>query len=563
MFPKFHGITLALNSWIANAVVENLATDPAPLGAGRIWFNTTDKGLKFSSLDAGGAVVVQVVASGADVQAALDAISALGTRVTAIEGAYVPKDGSVAFTGNIDAGSNKLVNVSNGTDANDAINKGQLDAAIGSLANAFKYIGTVAGGADAGSAFDMTTTSSQAVGSYYKVATAGYFKVGAEGTPFLANLNDGLVFNTAAGVDIVDNTNSTVAGTTGEITVSGSTDTGYTVALDAAFKSRVSTLESGLADEISRAEAAEGDLTALTTSVKTSLVAAINSEVSRATTAEGVNAAAISAETTRATAAEGTNATAISNEVTRATGVEGSLSSLTTTAKTDLVSAINEVAASGATTASGLAAEITRATAAEGTNASAISAETTRAEAAEGDLSTLTTTAKSSLVAAVNEVSAASASVASDLASEVTRATAAEGTNASAISAEVTRATGAEGALAADIGTLGDLTTTAKSDLVSAINEVAAAAGTGTGALKSQINGQRYVYTAATAALTHTVTHGLGSAYVAFQVLVKGDDGLFRNDIVAVEETSGNVLTVTLTESRIIKLVAQALDALA
>lgn len=563
MFPKFHGIQLAANAWIANAVVETLSADPAPLGAGRIWYNGTSKQLKFSSLDAGGAVIVEVVATGDDVQAALDAISALGTRVTAIEGAYVKKDGSVAFTGNIDAGSNKLVNLANGTDANDAVNKGQLDAAIGSLANAFKYIGTVAGGADTASAFDMTTTSSQEVGAYYKVATAGYFKVGSAGVPFFANLNDGLVFNTASGVDIVDNTNSTVAGTSGEVTVTGSTDTGYTVSLDTAFKARVSTLESGLAAEITRAEGVEGSLASLTTSDKSSLVAAINAEASRAATAEGVNAAAISAETTRATAAEGTNATAISNEVTRATGVEGSLSSLTTTTKTDLVSAINEVAASGATTASGLAAEITRATAAEGTNASAIAAETTRAEAAEGDLSTLTTTSKTSLVSAINEVSASSASVASDLAAEVTRATAAEGTNASAISAEVTRATAAEGALSSDIGTLSSLTTTAKDNLVDAINEVAAAAGTGTGALKTSINAQRYTYTAPTAALTHTVTHNLGSAYVAFQVLVKGDDGLFRNDIVAVEETSGNVLTVTLTESRIIKLVAQALDALA
>lgn len=44
------------------------------------------------------------------------------------------------------------------------------------------------------------------------------------------NINDGLVFNTTSGVDIIDNTNANVlAGT--NIAVTGSADTGFTVAL--------------------------------------------------------------------------------------------------------------------------------------------------------------------------------------------------------------------------------------------------------------------------------------------------------------------------------------------
>lgn len=74
-----------------------------------------------------------------------------------------------------------------------------------------------------------------------------------------------------------------------------------------------------------------GDLSALTTEDKSTLVAAIN-EVN----ADKASSAALTAEVTRATAAEG----ALSGEI-------GDLSSLTTTDKSNLVNAINEVAQGG------------------------------------------------------------------------------------------------------------------------------------------------------------------------------------------------------------------------
>lgn len=78
-----------------------------------------------------------------------------------------------------------------------------------------------------------------------------------------------------------------------------------------------------ITDEATRAKGVEGDLTGLTTEVKSNLVNAINSEVTRAKTAEQANATAISTEASRAKEAEGTLTTNLTTEVNRAKGVEG------------------------------------------------------------------------------------------------------------------------------------------------------------------------------------------------------------------------------------------------
>ena len=82
-FPKFHGITLAANSWIENANFERLAADPVPVSAGRVWFNTTDKALKYSSLDANGAVVIRTI--GNDPTYSLTVTSQLNTKLDKTE----------------------------------------------------------------------------------------------------------------------------------------------------------------------------------------------------------------------------------------------------------------------------------------------------------------------------------------------------------------------------------------------------------------------------------------------------------------------------------------------
>ena len=547
-FPKFHGITIANNAWIENATVERLASDPTPLTAGRIWYNTTTKELKFSSLDGGGAVNVQVVATGAQVAQVVSDLGDLDDRVVAVEGAYVKKDGSVAFTGDVDFGTKKATNLATGVANSDGVNVGQLNSAISALGNAFNYVGVVEGGAGAGSALDLETLTTKTAGSYYKVTTAGYFQVGA-GAAFFANVNDGLVFNTTAGVDVVDNTNSSVAGTSGYIAVTGASDTGFVVDIDTAFRTAVSTNTSDIADEIQRATDTEGALASLSTTAKGNLVAAINevsaavgTEAGRAAGVEGTLASLTTTDKSNLVAAINESSGAVVTETNRAKAAEGTLGDLTTTAKGNLVAAVNEVSA-------------------------AVVTEKTRAETVEGTLASLTTTAKGNLVSAINEVSTA-------VGTEKTRAEGVEGTLASlsttakgnlvaavnevftAVGTEKTRAEGVE-------GTLGDLTTTAKGNLVAAINEVKAAAGGGTDALRVKINDQRFTYQSPAPALSHVIEHNLTSGFTAVQVWVKGDDNVYRNDIVAVEETDSDTTTVTPTESRNVKVTIQSLDDIA
>ena len=190
-----------------------------------------------------------------------------------------------------------------------------VENSITSLGNAFNYVGTLDGGAT-GSATDLAllAAAGKNTGDYYKVSTAGYFKVGA-GAEFYVNQNDGLVWNSSAGVDIIDNTNSNVAGTATFVAVTGSSDTGFTVDIATAFKDRVTTLET----EASNAQTATG--------LDTSGNLVAYSGTSYLDAAASIKAATIALDT----------------QVKTNTDAIGVKANLTTTAKGDLVSAINEV----------------------------------------------------------------------------------------------------------------------------------------------------------------------------------------------------------------------------
>ena len=559
-YPKFHGITLANNSVIENLHVERLAADPVPATAGRIWINTTEKKFKFTGLDGTGAVVVYAFSSQAELDAAIAtevgvreaADTALSNRIATIEGEYASQS--------------------------------YVTSAIAALGNAFEYVGLVTGGTEAGSAFDLSTLTQKAAGDYYKVGTGGYFKVGAAGTPFYANAQDGLLWNIAGEVDKIDNTDYAVAGTVDFVAVTGSPDVGYTIDISSVFKNRVVALETGLAAEVTaRGDAdaalstridslessvggATGDLALLTTDVKTDLVSAINEVDAN-----------------------------VNSEVAARIAADGDLATLTTTAKSSLVAAINEVdadlaaeiaartaadatltsdlaaeatarAAADSTLTTNLAAEVTRAQAAEATLQSNIDAEAAARAAADGNLATLTTTAKSSLVAAINEVDA-------DIAAEVTRAQAAEATLQSNIDAEASARSAADATLTTNLAGEVSRASAAEATLQSNIDAEASARAAadsaeataraaGDQAVRDSVNAGKFSFTAAAAALTHVVQHNLNTSPVLVSVYVEGDDGKFRNDIVAVEETSNNAITVGLTESRRVKVAVLSLAAI-
>lgn len=129
---------------------------------------------------------------------------------------------------------------------------------IDALGDVFEYVGLVDGGAT-GSATDLALLTQKSAGDYYKVGTAGYFKIG-EGAEFYANVGDGLVWNTTGVIDKIDNTNSDVQGTADYVTVTGSTDAGFVVDVAEAFKTRVSAAEGDIADIRSFVGAADGDI---------------------------------------------------------------------------------------------------------------------------------------------------------------------------------------------------------------------------------------------------------------------------------------------------------------
>ena len=120
------------------------------------------------------------------------------------------------------------------TNDTDAASKGYVDGKIGGLSSAFEYQGTIdasAGTTTANAvAIDTTKYSSdtEATGDYWKVSAAGYLVPTSGGTAFYVNTNDSIVYN-GTDWDVIDNTNSTVASSSGSITVTGSADSGFNV----------------------------------------------------------------------------------------------------------------------------------------------------------------------------------------------------------------------------------------------------------------------------------------------------------------------------------------------
>jgi hypothetical protein len=542
-FPVYHGITLAENSWVENLNVEILASDPVPLTAGRIWYNSTDKVFRQSTLNAGGAVVVRSFATVEELSSAVSTINAaiaseaaareaadstlqsnIDTEASTRAAADTTLQGNIdaeaaaraaadtTLQGNIDAEAaaraaadtalqtsinNEVTartaadtalqtaidnEVTARTSADTALqtaidsevtartaadtalqtaidseaaartaadstlqsNIDAVDARVDALGNAFNYIGALTGGATVEEAVDLATLpeGGKDSGDYYKVTTAGYFKVGA-GAEFFANVGDGIVWNTFGGVDKIDNSDSNVSGTTDYIAVGGSADTGFVVDIDSAFKGRVSTLESGLASEITARASAD-----------TTLQSNIDAEASARATAD--------------TALQ----TAINNEVTAR--------------------------------------------------------------------------------------SAADTTLQSNIDAEAAARAAADTTLQSNIDAEATARAAADSNLQSSIGTLSSLTTTEKSNLVGAVNELNGLLAGGTADLRSDYNATIFTYESTTAGTTHTIAHGLNSGFVDFSVMIQRADGKWYNDIASIAVVDANNATLYLSTALNVKAIARS-----
>lgn len=176
------------------------------------------------------------------------------TRLTSVETSYINKDGTVAFTGDVDVGGNNVTNIADPVNNTDAANKRYVDNEISALGDVFSYEGTIDAGSQ-GTPFDLSTLGDTTTGSYYTVTTAGYITNDGGTTSEFVNLQDAVLFS-ASGYRIIDNTNAEVSGTLDYIEVSGSPDTGYTVDVDDTFKGRVSGLETDVALKANAANAA-------------------------------------------------------------------------------------------------------------------------------------------------------------------------------------------------------------------------------------------------------------------------------------------------------------------
>ena len=157
--------------------------------------------------------------------------------------------------------------------------------------------------------------------------------------------------------------------------------------------------------------------------------------------------------------------------------------------------------------------------------------------------------------------------VAADLAAEIVRATGVEAglrtdvdAATAAIAAEQARAEGVEATLRTDVDAANAAVVDEETRAKAAEDALALKiedAGNLMSAFMGAFNSQRKTFLAPAVALTHTFTHNLDTTDVAISVMVKGDDGIFRNDIIAYEETDSNTVTFFLTEARIIKATAQ------
>lgn len=139
------------------------------------------------------------IMSGTIFDAQISATAAIATSKLAEGSLFFKKDGSIAMTGDLDAGNNKLVNVANGAAASDAVNKGQLDAAIAGVSTPSFTIGQVPTGLIDGANTTYTLTNAPTAGSLALYLNGQRLQAGAGNDYTLAGSTITTLFAPATG----------------------------------------------------------------------------------------------------------------------------------------------------------------------------------------------------------------------------------------------------------------------------------------------------------------------------------------------------------------------------
>jgi len=567
-FNRYHGITLAANSYIENLVVESVTADIVAVEAGRIFFNETDKALRFSSLNGGGAVIIETFATAADQAAHEAAMAANGGA------ALVGFAGTTGSNGEFSVGAKNLqlaiADIIQGVDtdrqslidhvtdtastaagkgvalsgyegratANFTVASGTAKASLDSIIdeiNALIANGSASTADVAANYLNKTSTTAQSVEAdvTFKrdITVNGNLNVAgstvtvhSEEVTFADNI---LVLNS----NVVSGTPTENAGLAVQrgdegalnfITWDESLDA-VTIAVDDGaggfVQKKVADHDYVTVEAVDKINTLLADLADDSAGKGAAMIAYAGHTAGGTSVASGdvdsaLDAIVVAIESARNSGGSATDALQNELDATQAAAgfeADGTLATISGTNYLNSISTLLE----------GLVALDVKAK----DNVDGIAAETARAKALEGLLADLTTGDKTTLVAAINEVKSLTTS-------------------------ETARAKALEGLLV-------DLETADKSTLVAAINSARTELVNANQSLKDAINAKLFRFQSSAPAVTHTVTHGLNSAYLNFTALVEGDDGKYRNDIVMITEVDTNTLEVTMTESRNVRMSVQ------
>lgn len=285
------------------------------------------------------------------------------------------------------------IQVADGVNALDAVNKGQLDTVSGNLTDLINTEAARAQQAESALGDSITAETAARVAadaalsasltSETNARTAADTALGGRIDTEISDRQAAVSAEEAARIagdaalradldaEIVNRTNADAAlqaaldAQDASFTAEISTlSTNITTDLEAEEAARIAgdaALQAALDAEIARATAAEAAESAARIAADNALQSDIDAEEARALAAEGVLTADLAAEVARATAAEGVNAAAIATEQSRAQTAEGELAA-------DIAAEEARALAAEAVLTADLAAEVARATAAESAN---------------------------------------------------------------------------------------------------------------------------------------------------------------------------------------------------